>query len=361
MLKHRKTIESLEPYRPGKPISEVKRELGLTDIVKLASNENPLGCSPKAVRAIIEWTKDIALYPDGNCTELRNALASRFSLSPSRFLFGAGTDQILEIIAQTYINSGDNTIMGWPSFSRYEAVTRIMDGTAIKVTLTGDYRLDLKAFLDAIDDKTRIIWICNPNNPTGTIITEQEQREFLKRVPDNLLVVLDEAYHEYVQDANYPRSIQLLDEYDNIIILRTFSKIYGLAGLRVGYAISNENIISYLNRVRGPFNVNAAAQVAAVASLEDREFVEDSIRINQEGKQYLYRAFDDMGLEYIPTHGNFIMVNVKKDSVQVFRDLLLKGVIVRSGDIFDMDNWLRITVGTPEQNATLINALKTVL
>ena len=361
MIKYRKTIENLEPYKPGKPISEVKRELGLSDVVKLASNENPLGCSPRAVKAIVDWTNDAALYPDGNCTELRNALASKFNLSPSQFLFGAGTDQILEIIAQTYINPGDETIMGWPSFSRYETVTRIMDGIIIKLPLTDDYRLDLDAFLDAINEKTRIIWVCNPNNPTGTIITEQEQREFLKNVPENILVVLDEAYYEYVQNSNYPRSVELLNEYDNIIVLRTFSKIYGLAGLRVGYAISNENIIAFLNRVRGPFNVNAAAQAAAAASLNDQEFVQDSIKINQEGKQYLYRAFKDMGLEYIPANGNFIMVNVEKDSLQVFKDLLLKGVIVRSGDIFDMDNWLRITIGTPEQNTVLINALKSVL
>ena len=361
MIKYRKTIENLEPYKPGKPISEVKRELGLSDVVKLASNENPLGCSPRAVKAIVDWTNDAGLYPNGNSTELRNALASKFNLSPSQFLFGAGTDQILEIIAQTYINPGDETIMGWPSFSRYEAVTRIMDGIIIKLPLTDDYRLDLDAFLDAINEKTRIIWVCNPNNPTGTIITEQEQREFLKNVPENILVVLDEAYYEYVQNSNYPRSVELLNEYDNIIVLRTFSKIYGLAGLRVGYAISNENIIACLNRVRGPFNVNAAAQAAAAASLNDQEFVQDSIKINQEGKQYLYRAFKDMGLEYIPANGNFIMVNVEKDSLQVFKDLLLKGVIVRSGDIFDMDNWLRITIGTPEQNTVLINALKSVL
>ena len=299
MVKHRKTIENLEPYRPGKPISEVQRELGLTDVVKLASNENPLGCSPKAVEAIIEWTKGVALYPDGNCTELRNALASKFNLKPSQFLFGAGTDQILEIIAQTFINPGDQTITGWPSFSRYEAVTRIMDGTIVKVPLTDDYRLDLDAFLDNINDNTRIIWVCNPNNPTGTIITEQEQREFLKRIPDNILVVLDEAYYEYVQNPDYPKSVELLNEYDNIIILRTFSKIYGLAGLRIGYAISNENTIEYLNRVRGPFNANAAAQVAALAALNDQDFVRDSIKVNQEGKQYLYKAFEDMGLEYI--------------------------------------------------------------
>lgn len=361
MVKHRKTVETLEPYRPGKPISEVKRELGLTDVIKLASNENPLGCSPKAVEAIIKWTQEASIYPDGNCTELKNALAKRFNLEPGQFLFGAGSDQILEIIAQTYINPGDTTITCWPSFSRYEAVTRIMDGKMIKVPLTQDYRFDLNGILNSISETTRIIWICNPNNPTGTIITAEEQKAFLEKVPKDVLVVLDEAYYEYARGENYPESIELLDRYHNVIILRTFSKAYGLAGLRIGYAISSKETIELLNRVRGPFNVNAAAQAAALASLDDQEFVQKSIQINQAGKQYLYQAFEEMGLEYIPTHTNFIMVNLEKNSLEVFKALLQKGVIIRSGDIFDMDNWVRVTIGTPEQNERFIQALKEVL
>lgn len=361
MVKHRRTVETLEPYRPGKPISEVKRELGLTDIIKLASNENPLGCSPKAVEALIKWTREASLYPDGNCTELRNALAERFNLDPGQFLFGAGSDQILEIIAQTYINPGDTTLTCWPSFSRYEAVTRIMDGKMVRVPLKQHYRFDLDGILSSITDTTRIIWICNPNNPTGTIITAEEQKAFLEKVPGNVLVVLDEAYYEYARGGDYPESVQLLNEYQNVIILRTFSKVYGLAGLRVGYAISSKEIIELLNRVRGPFNVNAAAQAAALAALDDQEFVQMSVRTNQAGKQYLYQAFEEMGLEYIPTHTNFIMVNVEKNSLEIFRALLQKGVIIRSGDIFDMDKWIRVTIGTPEQNMRLIDALKEVL
>ncbi len=361
MVKHRKTVEALEPYRPGKPISEVKRELGLTDVIKLASNENPLGCSPKAVEAIIKWTQEASIYPDGNCTELKNALAERFNLEPGQFLFGAGSDQILEIITQTYVNPGDTTITCWPSFSRYEAVTRIMDGKMIKVPLTQDYRFDLDGILNSITDNTRIIWICNPNNPTGTFITAEEQKAFLEKVPKDVLVVLDEAYYEYAHGGDYPESVELLKQHHNVIILRTFSKAYGLAGLRIGYAISNKEIIELLNRVRGPFNVNAAAQAAALASLDDQDFVQMSVQTNQTGKQYLYQAFEEMGLEYIPTHTNFIMVNVEKNSLEVFRALLQKGVIIRSGDIFDMDNWIRVTIGTPEQNKRFIKALKEVL
>ncbi|MBM7581700.1 histidinol-phosphate aminotransferase [Caldicoprobacter guelmensis] len=361
MVKHRNIVETLEPYRPGKPISEVKRELGLTDVIKLASNENPLGCSPKAVEALIKWTQEASLYPDGNCTELRNALAKRFNLEPEQFLFGAGSDEILEMIAQTYINPGDTTITCWPSFSRYEAVTRIMDGTMIKVPLRKDYRFDLEGILKSITVNTRIIWLCNPNNPTGTIITAKEQKAFLEKVPREVLVVLDEAYYEYAHGRDYPESIELLEEYDNIIILRTFSKAYGLAGLRIGYAISHKETIELLNRVRGPFNVNAAAQAAALAALDDQEFVQRSVQTNEKGKRYLYQAFEEMGLEYIPTHTNFIMVNVEKNSADVFKALLQKGVIIRAGDIFDMDNWIRVTIGTPEQNRRFIEALKEVL
>ena len=361
MVQHRNTVNYLKPYIPGKPISEVKRELGLDKVIKLASNENPLGCSPKATEAVTKWASNMAIYPDGNCTELRNALAEKLDLKPGQFLFGAGTDQILELIAQTFVNPGDNTISAHPSFSRYETVTQIMDGKLIKVPLDKNYRLDLEGFLNHIDEKTRIVWICNPNNPTGTIITSQELDSFLEKLPKDILVVLDEAYYEYARGGDYPESLELLDKYNNIIILRTFSKIYGLAGLRIGYAISNEDTIGYINRVRGPFNVNAGAQLAAVAALEDQDFLAKSLESNNKGKHYLYKAFDEMGLDYIPTHTNFIMVNVRTDSNQLFAELLEKGVIIRSGDIFGMDDWIRVTIGSPEENEIFIQALKEVL
>jgi len=361
MVKQRNTINYLNPYIPGKPISEVKREFGLDKVIKLASNENPLGSSPKATEAVAKWAANMAIYPDGNCTELRNALAKKLNLKPEQFLFGAGTDQILELIAQTFVNPEDNTISAHPSFSRYETVTRIMDGEFITVPLDKDYRFDLDGILSHVGKKTRIVWICNPNNPTGTIITSKELDCFLEKIPRDVLVVLDEAYYEYARGGDYPESLNLLDKYDNIIILRTFSKIYGLAGLRIGYAISNEDTIGYINRVRGPFNVNAAAQLAAVAALEDQDFLMKSLENNNKGKQYLYKAFDEMGLDYIPTYTNFIMVNVKTDSKQLFVDLLKKGVIIRSGDIFGMDNWIRVTIGTLEENEIFIQALKEVL
>ncbi len=360
MLKHRQAISYLTPYIPGKPIEEVKRELGIQKVIKMASNENPLGCSPAAKKAVANMLDQLAIYPDGNCTDLKTKLSDLFGLSPDHFLLGAGSDEILEMIAQAYINPGDETIMASPSFSRYEAVTRVMDGKIIELPLK-NHALDLEAMAGAITPKTKVIWLCNPNNPTGTIFTMNQQRELLKKTPSNVLVVLDEAYYEYVTDANYPKSVELLEEYENIIILRTFSKIYGLAALRIGYAIGHPDMISSINRVRGPFNVTTVAQVAALASLDDPDFKERSRRNNEQGKEFLYNAFKNMGLEYIKTHANFIMVNTGRHSKEVFQDLLRQGVIVRTGDIFKMDNWIRVTIGTPEENSEFIKALQRVL
>lgn len=361
MVKQRNIVNSLSPYIPGKPISEVQRELGIQNVIKLASNENPLGSSPLATEAVQNWAKNMAIYPDGNNTELKKTLSEKLGVDPEQLLFGSGTDQILEIIAQTYINPGDNSIMGYPSFPRYETVIKVMDGETIGLPLTKDYRIDLKGFLERINNRTKIIWLCNPNNPTGTIITKKEQREFLEKVPNDVLIVLDEAYYEYALGCDYPNSIKLLDEFDNLLILRTFSKAYGLAGLRIGYAISNKDVISCINRVRGPFNTNAAAQVAAIAALGDQNFIKNSIENNNEGKKYLYSAFADMGLEYIPTHANFLMVKTNIPSNKVFKSLLKKGVIIRTGDIFGMDDWIRVTIGSIKENKIFIKALKEVI
>ncbi|HHU63402.1 MAG TPA: histidinol-phosphate transaminase [Clostridiales bacterium] len=360
MIKRRPTISHLTPYVPGKPIEEVKRELGIQKVIKMASNENPLGCSPAAKKAVAGMLDHLEIYPDGNCTELRAKISDLFGLPPEHFLFGAGSDEILGLIAQTYINPEDEAIMAYPSFPRYETVTRVMDGKPVQVPLK-NHTLDLEGMARAITPKTKVIWLCNPNNPTGTIYTAAQQRELLEKTPPNVLVVLDEAYYEYVIDDDYPESVALLEEYPNIIILRTFSKIYGLAALRVGYAIGHPDMISDINRVRGPFNVNTASQVAALASLDDPDFVERSRQNNEQGKEYLYKAFESMGLEYIKTHGNFVMVDTGRHSKDVFHDLLRMGIIVRTADIFDMDTWLRVTISTPEENREFIEALQKVL
>ncbi|NLJ40657.1 MAG: histidinol-phosphate transaminase [Clostridiales bacterium] len=361
MVRQRNIINSLSPYIPGKPIDEVQREQGIDRVIKMASNENPLGNSPLASKAVEEWAKNMAQYPDGNSTRLKENLSRALGVESDQLLLGSGTDQILEYIAETYINPEDNSIMGHPSFPRYETVVKVMDGEVIRIPLTANHCLDLNAFLANINHRTKVIWICNPNNPTGTIITDSEQRAFLNKVPKDVLVVLDEAYYEYASGGDYPESIKYLNDYPNLLILRTFSKVYGLAGLRIGYAISNRDTIGYINRVRGPFNTNTAAQIAAIASLGDEAFVRRSIKTNIEGREYLYAAFKNLGLKFIPTYANFLMVKVNLPSDKVFRSLLKKGVIIRSGDIFGMDDWIRVTIGTMEENKFFIHALNEVI
>ncbi len=359
-LTFRQSLEKISPYVPGKPIDDVKRELGLERVIKLASNENPLGCSPMAKKAVTDMLENPALYPDGNCTELRNELSQVFGLKPQQFVFGAGSNEIISFIAQVFINPGDESIMPVPSFLWYEIAVRTMDGVVVEVPLK-NHRHDLDAMKASITDKTKVIWLCNPNNPTGTLFTQEELLNFLKDVPKNIIVVLDEAYYEFVTDSAYPQSVPLLESYPNLIILRTFSKVYGLASLRVGYGMTSIEIAGYLNRVRPPFNINTLAQAAALASIRDSEFKQRSHESNRAGKEYLYEQFTQMGLEYIPTETNFMMVNVRTDGMEVFRKLLQKGVIIRFDPGFGMPEWIRVTIGTQEENEIFIDALKAVL
>lgn len=355
-LPYRDVYENILPYVPGKPISDVQRELGLSSVVKLASNENPFGCSAKVNQALKEAISDLSLYPDGNATVLRNRLAEKLGLQADQFIFGAGSNEIITFIAQIFLNPGDESIYATPSFSWYDTAVRSTGANPVTIPLK-DYTHNLEAMKTAITEKTKIIWICNPNNPTGTMITADEQDAFLQAVPSNVVVVLDEAYYEFAQGDAYPESIPLLEKYPNLIILRTFSKVYGLASLRVGYGVASPEIISYLNRVRPPFNVNTLAQVAAVAALEDQQFVQKTLTENEKGLEYLYSAFEQLNLYYVKSHANFVWVKTPLASGEMFQKLMHKGVIVRPF----MENWLRITVGTEEQNKTLIQALTEVM
>ncbi|MDD3839491.1 MAG: histidinol-phosphate transaminase [Clostridia bacterium] len=359
-IKHRKIINELSPYIPGKPIEEVKNELGLERVIKLASNENAIGCSPKAKQAISDTLDELALYPDGNCAQLREKISQKYNIEHDQILCGAGSDELIGIIAQTFIDKGDQVLMPYPSFPRYVSATKIMEGDPVELPLK-NYTLDLESFARSITKKTKLIWLCNPNNPTGTMYSEQQQLDLLNNIPKDVLVVLDEAYAEYVTDQNYPNSIDLLEKFDNIIILKTFSKAYGLASLRAGYALSSPDIIDYLNRVRGPFNVNRLAHNAATAALDDTDFLQTVININEQGKKYLYQEFERLGLEYIPSQTNFIMVNVKMHSKIFFQECLKNGIIVRSGDIYGMDDWIRLTIGTAEQNEYFIECAQRIL
>lgn len=356
----RKEILTIEKYVAGKPISEVKREFGLEEVIKLASNENPLGCSLKAKEAILKLVQDTALYPDAACFELKKTLAGKLGIHPGNIFCGAGSDSLIRVIAETFLNEGDESIMAEVTFPRYETTTKLMGGVCVKIPMKNN-GLDLEAMVEAITDKTKVIWFCNPNNPTGNIFTKAEFEKVLSRIPSNVIIVMDEAYIEYVSSKDFPNSLEMLQNYDNMIILRTFSKAYGLASLRCGYGIAREEMVQYLNRVVNSFDVNLYAQTAAVEAIKDEEFLNEVIKVNSEGKEYLYAEFKKLGFSYIDTNANFIMVNTNRDDKALFQGLLSKGIIVRPGHLLGMDGWLRVTIGTMEQNRRFISVLKEVL
>ena len=360
MINCREEIKVLKPYVPGKSIDDVQKEYNLSQVVKLASNENPLGFSQKAKNAIIKSLENGSLYPDGNCTELRKVLSNVNNVNPNDIVFGAGSDEIITMIGQCFIGKDDEAITCTPSFPRYASSVQIMGGKIIEVPLINN-TYDLDGIINEITEKTKVIFIANPNNPTGTIVTKDQQFEFMKKIPSNILVVFDEAYGEYIKDSSYPNTLEMMKEYDNIILLKTFSKMYGLASLRIGYGVSNQNIIDYLNRVRGPFNVSSQAQIAAIESLNDTDFVNSSFETNELSKDYTYKKCMELGFEYIPTFGNFIMIDFKTDSIELFKELQKIGYIVRPGYYFGMNTYQRVTLGTVEEMKGFFDAIIKIL
>lgn len=357
----RKAIFSINPYVPGKPIEEVQREYGISDVIKLASNENPLGPSPLAMDALRNCIANVNYYPDGNCYYLKNDLAVKVGCGADQLIIGNGSDEILKLIAETFLSPGEEIIFAQPSFSEYEFVCRVMDAVPIAVPVDGNFAHDLQAMAGRINKRTKIVFICNPNNPTGNIVTGDDLEAFLDDVPEHVLVVIDEAYREYVTDPDYPDSLQYVREGRKLISLRTFAKIYGLAGLRIGYGISSPEIISLINRVREPFNVNYLAQIAASAALRDDEHLRRSRELVVSGRSFLYKAFDRLGLKYVPTQGNFIFVDIGIDSRTAFQSLIMEGIIIRTGDIFGLPHFIRVTIGTSEQNQRFVQALEKIL
>ncbi len=353
-------IYKIKAYQPGKPIEEVKREFGLKNVIKLASNENPLGPSPKAVEAIREYASKINFYPDGGSYYLKKALGEKLGVEEENIILGNGSDEIVSLITRIFLQKGDQAIMGDPSFLMYKIDAQLSRAKVASIPLK-NFRLDLSEMSKAISSKTKLIFISNPNNPTGTIITEDEVEHFLKDVPPRILTVFDEAYYEYVEDANYPQSIDLLDKNSNIIILRTFSKIYGLAGLRVGYGIGSPEVIDLLNKARPPFNVNSLAQVAALASLEDEDQVNQSKSLVREGKEFLYSNLRRLKVSFIPTQANFILIKIGKKAKDVEGELLKKGIIVRGMGAYNLPHYIRVTIGTKPQNEEFIKNLQTIL
>jgi len=352
------SIGSLQPYRPGKPMEELERELGITNIIKLASNENPLGPGPKAREAVVRCVDELSRYPDGNGFILKQALAEHLSVSPEMLTLGNGSNDVLELVARVFATSQHEIIFSEHAFAVYPLVTQAIGARGV-VTPAICWGHDLAAMLEAITNRTRVIFIANPNNPTGTWLSASALDAFLRKVPDTVLVVVDEAYREYLDDQpDYPDCVKRLDQYPNLIVTRTFSKAYGLAGLRVGYAVSHGNIADLLNRVRQPFNVNSMALAAATAALEDTDHLRQAKRINDSGRQQLITAFDRLGLGYIPSGGNFITFDVGRLGSEIYDRLLHKGVIVRPVANYGLPNHLRVTIGLEQENIRFIEALE---
>ncbi len=358
----RPCLQMIKPYEPGKPVEEVEREMGLTNVIKMASNENPLGPSPLAVKAMQRHAGKMHFYPDGNCFYLKRALAGKLNIEPDNLVFGNGSDEILSFLSLAYVHPEEETLMVTPSFSEYVFATRLMGGVPRRIPLVSDkFDYDLEAVLNAVTEKTRMVFICSPNNPTGTIVRKKELDYFIENLPEKVLLVLDHAYLEYANDPDHPSGFDYIEKGYPVIALRTFSKIYGLAGLRIGYGITTPEIAGDLNRVREPFNVNAMAQAAALAALEDEEHLENSRRLVNEGRRQITEGLAAMGLKPVPDQANFFFVDIKADSREAFQALLKKGVIVRTGDIFDLPTYIRVTYGTAEQNERFLVALKDAL
>ncbi len=357
---YRKQILAIKPYVPGKPVEEVERELGIKDVIKMASNENPLGPSPLAVAAMKETIDKVAAYPDGNTYYLKIALSEHLGFSTDHIFVGNGSDEIIKLIAEAFLNEGEEVVMADPSFVEYDFATKIMGGIPVMVPLK-NYTHDLAAMRAAVTDNTKLVFICNPNNPTGTMVSSGEVAAFIESLPQGVITVLDEAYYEYVIDPAYRESLDFVQQGKDVIVLRTFSKVYGLAGLRVGYGVATPELVGSLQRVKEPFNVNMMAQVAALAALQDKEHVERSRQENENGKKYLGAEFDRLGLFFVPTHANFIWLRVATDCRRVFNSLLRRGVIVRTGDIFGAPDVVRVTIGTRQQNERFIEMLEEVL
>lgn len=355
----RPNIKDLALYKPGKPIEEVQRELGLNEVVKLASNENPLGPSPLVIKALANSAAMVHFYPDGSSYRLKRALAARYDVPADRIILANGSNELIQQLSLAFLNPGDQVVAPTPSFPRYAPLARMMEAGVVEVGLR-EYRIDLEAMRDVVTERTKLIYICNPNNPTGTIVTREEMDRFLAAIPDTCLVVFDEAYFEYVEDPHYPDGLDYLKNGNSqVVVLRTFSKCFGLAGLRVGYAFADPEVIALLERVREPFNVNALAQVAAEVALQDDAHQQRVLSTNSREKEYLYREFERLGIPYIPTEANFILFDAGRDEREVFEQMLRRGVIVRGG--FGYTTQLRVTIGTREQNEKFIRALEKVL
>jgi histidinol-phosphate aminotransferase len=348
-------IPAIEPYKPGKPIEELERELGIKEAVKLASNENPLGPSPKALAAIAAAASRVHRYPDGASFKLRTKLAARLGVSPEQLVFGCGADEIFELLVKCFAGPGDEVVFAWPSFAMYPVVTAGMGATAVPVPLTPEFAHDLPAMRAALTARTRIVFVCNPNNPTGTSVGRAQLDAFAASLPADVVLAIDEAYVDFARRQDFPDSLAWLAKRPGTLVVRTFSKNYGLAGLRVGYGVGDTELIGYLERARHPFNLNLLAEEAAVAALDDAEHLARTLRVVAEGRDYLSRELPALGIRVWPSDANFLLADA---GVGAYEALLKQGVIVRPLAGFGMPGHIRISIGTPEENERCVKALQ---
>ncbi|HIG41178.1 MAG: histidinol-phosphate transaminase [bacterium] len=353
-------IQGLQPYQPGKPVEELERELGLTHVIKLASNENPLGPSPAVIEGLQKVMPELARYPDGSAFLLKEKLAGFLGVDTGNLTIGNGSNDVLELLARVFLHPGNEAIVSQHSFVVYPLATKAI-GAELKVVPARNYGQNLEATLNCISARTRMVFIANPNNPTGTWVNKSSLVDFMNQVREDVLVVLDEAYFEYVEEETYPNGIELFKQFPNLVVTRTFSKAYGLASLRIGYAVSHPDIADLMNRVRQPFNVNSMSLAAAEIALDDQGHVNRSVQVNREGMALLTSACDEMGLTYIPSVGNFLTIDFARDAIPIYDALLHQGVIVRPIGVYGMPDHLRVTVGTAAENERFIESLKRVL
>jgi histidinol-phosphate aminotransferase len=355
----REGVENLVPYPPGKPIEELERELGITGSIKLASNENPIGPSPLAIQAITDRLNALHRYPDGSGFYLKSKLSKKYSIPPDQIILGNGSNELIELVIRTFLSTEEHVIQAFPTFLVYEKIVKGAGGQMISVPLL-NFKIDLDEISKVITSKTKMIFINNPNNPTGSVLSEEQMACFLKDIPEDIVVILDEAYIEFVSDPAVASGLKFLEKRPLLVVLRTFSKLYGLAGLRIGYGFGSREVIDYMNRVRQPFNANVLAQAAANAALDDMAFVSQTLKLVREGLDYLYNGIQDMGLEYIPTQTNFFLIKVPLGGPKTYELMLREGVIVRSMDSYGLPEYIRINVGLPKENERFIRTLKKI-
>jgi histidinol-phosphate aminotransferase len=363
-IRPQRGLAAMKPYAPGKPVEEVQREYGLDDVIKLASNENPLGPSPQALATMERVLPRLNFYPDGQSYYLRHAIATHLApgIGPEQIAVGNGADGIIMQVCLAYLDEDCDVIVSRSSFPVYDIFTHTMRAKLIKTPLRDDYGLDLEAMAHAITDRTKLVFVCNPNNPTGLIIPAAEVDAFMEKVPDHVLVIFDEAYYEFVDSDEYPDTLQFIRAgRTNVMVMRTFSKVHGLAGIRLGYGIAPPEILAPMHKVKEPFAVNLLAQAAGIAALEDRAFLERAVAANRAGLGFLYGELDRLGLHYLKSHGNFVLVEIGPHATDVHQKMLERGVIVRPCVNYDLPDFIRISVGDEAQNVRLIDALEEVL